>query len=244
MVGHTPTRQKSAVDRGLLPRLCGRRGLPAGPLLGLVALIFVSSVLVTVVHEDDDRRSPETTGRAQGVVSSGEDWTVLARSLGDGPARTYAAEWEVLFARELGKVIAGAGLTAQLQAAPHVFYPFSGTDVATLLALQPTAKGYVLASQNPTFPVGPGGRWLGRDSWLHNETFVQAAKTAAREVIRLSHMGGYQYGFLVRSFSERYGAVTLLLAILGSLSTVEVDAVYSRLGLDFDPFSEFRSARH
>ena len=70
-----------------MSRLCARPGLPAGPLLGLVALVFVVGVLTINTITTDDP-GPDSRMR----VSSGEDWTALARSLGNGDARGYAAE--------------------------------------------------------------------------------------------------------------------------------------------------------
>ena len=71
-----------------MSRLCGRPGLPAGPTLGLIALVIVVGVLTTTTITTDDP-GPDTRRLR---VSSGEDWTALARSLGDGDARGYAAE--------------------------------------------------------------------------------------------------------------------------------------------------------
>jgi hypothetical protein len=148
------------------------------------------------------------------------DWDAMARSLG-APALADVEAWRHAFEATWRDVIGAAGLAASMQAQTHLFYPMSGGDVGTLFAINPRAAGYVMASNMPAFATGG---WAARDRWLSNRTRLQAASLQAREIIRLSHAGGYQYGHMLRRFAAEHGVIMLLLAVQGALrsSTVEL----------------------
>ena len=149
------------------------------------------------------------------------EWEAMAQSLG-APALADTEAWCQAFESPWHNIIQAAGLASSIQAQTHLFYSMSGGDAGTLFAIHPRAAGYVMASNMPA--LGAGG-WAARDLWLSNRTRLRAASLQAREIIRLSHAGGYQYGHMLRGFAAEHGVIMLLLAVMGALKIATVEHV-------------------
>ena len=109
-----------------------------------------------------------------------------------------------------------ARLAHELHVRPLVFVPAAGGDLFTALAVQPRARGIVLADLNPLLPHDADAAALVR-AWS-NESFVSSARDAAARLLKTSHGGGFQYGGALASFAREFGMVTLLLANCGALA--------------------------
>ena len=194
------------------PRSSGRRrALTTVRHLVRCAVIVIGVLLWWAWWSSAQRHHGQTSQHGQ---LDWDDWGAMATELAGGTPST----WYSRFQNSWNGLVRGAGLEACIHAHRHLLYPFSGGDISTMLAVHPLAQGYVMLSNMPA--LAPDG-WAFRD----NRTRLAAASTQAAEIIRLSHAGGYQYGFLLRRFAAQHGVVMLLLAVLGSLSDVRVESV-------------------
>ena len=141
----------------------------------------------------------------------------IAQRLSDHDAtRAFVSEWREDWAAEFSRVVRAARLAHELHVRPLVFVPAAGGDLFTALAVQPRARGIVLADQNPLLPHDADAAALVR-AWS-NESFVSRARDAAARLLKTSHGGGFQYGGALASFAREFGMVTLLLANCGALA--------------------------
>lgn len=141
-------------------------------------------------------------------------WSDVVKALTEG-AGTYARaalfRWKADFWAAVSRP---ADVAGALRASSQVFVPFSGGDVSSALAISPSASEYILADRSRFFAAVHPLSW--------NESTLDAAVLGARHIFMSSHGGAYEFGHLVRRFSDQFGLVTLLLAALTDVRVLDV----------------------
>ena len=141
----------------------------------------------------------------------------IAQRLSDHAAtREFVTEWRADWAAEFSRVVRAARLAHELHVRPLVFVPAAGGDIFSALAVQPRARGIVLADQNPLTPRGADAAQLA-SAWS-NGSFVARARGAAARLLQTSHGGGFQYGGALAAFAGEFGMASFALAACGALA--------------------------
>jgi hypothetical protein len=165
-----------------------------------------------------------------------QEWNDIAKFLShDKYIRNFAtnnARWRYNFTSALS--LRTTGIFGRKRPKEIVFYPFSGGDVLTPLALnthQRQVKHIVLTSQEPAVVVPHRNKHKyyyehAPDllEFYRNETLLMAAREASAQVLRTSG-GGYLLGHVVRKFASEFGMLPLLLASLGTVKNMRVKQV-------------------